>query len=336
MKVDVLKKGQIDVIKSLLSIYELNDYRAYRMLDKDRLKEYLFNQVLDSSKRKNNWILVAEDKKEIVGLAVLNFLLWDTKHFGIKMAKISYLMARGNYNQVLAIKNRLLPYLLQLSKKEKIAHLSCRIDISDTSSIHALEANGFRLMDTLVTYAFNRCKHNIPNVKELYKIREFKKEDLDILVNLATRAFTIDRFHLDPFIPNDKADVLYGEWIKNCCKNKIQGKVLIAENDRRCPVGFLTYKLNKELNELTGVRIIGHGLSVVSPQAKGAYVALVKATVKNTIQFYDCAEFDTQLNNYEVIKIWERFKFDFIRAKYTFHKWLRKRENNVNKTMRKY
>ena len=61
-----------------------------------------------------------------------------------------------------------------------------------------------------------------------------------------------------------------------------------------------------------------------TPKAKGTYVSLVKAAVKEVTLCYDCLEFDTQLNNYEVIKVWQRFGFDFIRAKHTFHKWMGK------------
>ena len=44
-----------------------------------------------------------------------------------------------------------------------------------------------------------------------------------------------------------------------------------------------------------------------TPKAKGTYVSLVKAAVKEVTLCYDCLEFDTQLNNYEIIKIWQRF-----------------------------
>lgn len=68
--------------------------------------------------------------------------------------------------------------------------------------------------------------------------------------------------------------------------------------------------------------VAGRGLSAVLPEAKGAYVSLVKAAIQNIFLHYDYLEFDTQLTNYEVIKVWQKFGFDFIRAKHTFHKRL--------------
>lgn len=321
--VEILKSKERAQIDNLPFLHKFSDYRTYRIINKDRLNAYLSNQILKLHKDRNSWVVVAREGGKIVGFASLTYLLWDAKHFGFKMGKIGYLAAEGNYERAVAIKNKLLAYLFKLCKKEKIVHLSCRIDVSDTSGIHSLEVNDFRLMDTLVTYVFNRYKHNICGTKDLYRIRAFRKEDLGQLIHIAASTFTKDRFHLDPLIPGAKANVLFGEWIKNYCKNKTSNKVLVAEDNKKSPVGFLAYKLDRELEKLTGIKIIGRGLSASLPESKGAYVALVKAVIQDTVKSYDCAEFDTQLNNYQVIKVWGRFKFDFTGAKYTFHKWFK-------------
>jgi len=321
MRLDILKKEEAQKIKELLFTYEFNDYSTYRMLDREKLKDFLFNQILTLLKFDKNWVVVAYEKEKVVGLATLSFLFWDTKHFGFNMAKIDYLMARGDYTQAAMIKNKLLSYLFQICKNSKITHLSCRININDISSIHALERNGFTFMDTLVTYIFNRYRHKVLNIKELYKVRGFKKKDLQILADIAKEVFSKDRFHLDPHIPHMKANDLFSEWVRNCSSGGYADKIFVAES-RKQPVGFLTFKLNKELERFTKYKIAGRGLSAVLPGAKGVYPCLVKAAIQDIILHYDYLEFDTQLNNYEVIKVWQRFGFNFIRAKYTFHKWL--------------
>lgn len=316
-----MKQKAIQKIKSLIFTYRFNDYRSYRMLNKIMLGQYLFDQISFLLKSDKNWVIVVFEKGEAIGLATLSFLSWDTRHFGFKMAKIGYLITKGNYTQAVSLKSKLLNYLLKICKDENFFHLSCRIDIEDTSSIHALETNGFRIMDTLVTYVFNRYKHKIPKIRDLYKVREFKRQDLPVLVKISENAFHKDRFHLDPDISDKKADCLFGEWIRNSCRGKYAEKVFVAEKNSR-PIGFLTFKLEQEIKRLSGYKIAGHGLSAVSPRVKGIYPSLVKAAIKEIALHYDCLEFDTQLNNYEVIKVWQRFGFDFIRAKYTFHKWL--------------
>lgn len=320
MKTRFLKKYQIDEVSPLLSTYKFNDFRTYRMLSKDDLNKYLFNQISDFIKNKNNWVVVIEEKGEIVGLASLTYLLWDTKHFGFGMGRIGYLIVDREYIKSIQIKNQLLSILLDICKEEKIVHLSCRIDINDISSIHILERNGFKLMDTLVTFTFDRHKNKFPLIKELYNVRKFKDKDLNVLVNVATNAFSNDRFHLDSNISNDKADALYKEWIRNSCKRK--EPVFVAVKKDRA-IGFLTYNLYEILAKITNFKIMGQGLMAVSPGNKGALISLMKATFRDVCLHYDCVEYDTRLNNYEVIRTCQRFGLDFVRAKYTFHRWLK-------------
>ena len=324
MLIKFLAEKDMQKIKPLISTYRFNNYRAYRMLDKETLDKWLFNQASSILINNENRVIAAYKNKRIepAGLVALSLLPWDTAHFGFKMAKICHLVADGNYEETVVLKRRLLHYLLKLCKNEKFSHITCRIDIDDISSIHALEENGFKLMDTLITYVFNRHKHRIYEIKELCRVRKFTGTDLPVLVKISKNAFHRDRFHLDPHIPDKKADCLFGEWVKNSCQGRYGDKVFVAERGNQV-VGFLTFKLDEEINRLTGYRIAGHGLSAVAPRVKGIYPSLVKAAIKEIAVHYDCLEFDTQLNNYEVIKIWQRFGFDFARAQYTFHKWLR-------------
>ncbi|MBM3255261.1 MAG: hypothetical protein FJZ08_03075 [Candidatus Omnitrophica bacterium] len=322
MKISVLDKKDFARIYGLLKRYEFNDYRTYRMLDKDSLYKYLLRQCIAPMRCRDGLLLIAEDNSQVIGLAGLFSLPWDTKHFGVNMARVDFLMAATGHPQVLDLKKSLLSFLIKLCRDKKIACLSCRIDTADICTVHALEENGFLLMDTIVTYVFNRRRHLIPKMKDIYKIRLFERTDLSALQDLASRAFSKDRFHLDPYIPVEKANSLFKEWVKDSCAKRSSHKVFIAQKSGEV-AGFLTFELNKELERLSGYKIAGHGLSAVSPQAKGAYVSLVKAAIEEIASHYDCLEFDTQLNNYEVIKVWQRFGFDFIRAKHTFHKWVK-------------
>jgi hypothetical protein len=320
MEIKLVDKLEGDHLEPLISKYEYHDFRHYKELPSSSLNTYLLRKLLNFSENSQNYILLCEDKNEIKGLIGFTFLEWDSKIFGIKMGKIEYLIATGDYHYCFKIKNRLLKETLNICRERKIKHLSCRIDAEDISGIHALENNNFVLMDTLVTFTFNRHKHKIPNIKTIYPVRKCKSEDLPILIEIAKNAFSNDRFHLDPYLSNEKANILFGEWIKNSFG---KDPIFVATRNN-IPVGFLTYKLYKDLAQITNFKIMGRGLMAVERSAKGAIVSLMKATFEDVYKNYDCVEYDTRLTNREVIKLCKKFSLELVKIRYTFHKFLNK------------
>jgi len=319
--ISIKEELNLNEINQLLSSYSFVDYRTYR-IKKTFLDNYLFSQIKELTKSKSNCLIIARKKEKIIGLITLIDLPWDTDIFGIKMAKIGHIIGGSTDGQNILIKNELINSIIQVCKDKKILHLSCRIDVEDFSSFYVLEKNGFNLMDTVVTYVYDKIKHSIPRIKDIYKVEGFKKDDLTYLRRLAKGSFSKHRFYLDPHIPQRKADYLYEQWIKNACLNKKRDRVLIAKKNDKTPVGFLIYRLNERIFKYTGCRIIGEGLAAISPEGKGAFPSLLKAALNNEIKSIDYAEFDSLIHNYEAIKVYRKFGLDFVRGKYTFHKWL--------------
>jgi len=322
MRVRYLQRKDLSKIEPLVANHKFNDYRNHRIFSKEQRVNYVLGEISDSIDN-GDYVFIAKDKDNILGLASLINLPWDTKHFGFRMAKIGHLIANESYSKSFKIKNILLSYILQVCKKEAINHISCRIETDDFSSNHCLEQKGFMIMDTLVTYLFIIHKHDIPNFKSLHRIRLFKKEDLRGLITIAKNRFSNTHFHIDPHIPKGKTDLLYAKWIRNCCKRKLADEVFVAEK-RNKPVGFFTYKLDNKLLEFTEVMALGRGIAAVLPEAKGGYVNLLIEALKKVKSELkvDLCIFDTQIWNYPVIKIWQKFKMDFVCSKYTFHKWI--------------
>jgi len=325
MNIEYLKKDNLETIRRLIIDYEFNDYRNYRVLKKKMVNECLFKQIEDLlSVNKGISVVVFKKGKDAAGLIILTDLPWDSKHFGFKMAEITYLIAKGSYEESYKIKRSLVSFILRMCRQNGTRHLSCKIDTADFSSIHVLEESDFKIMDTLLTYIFNRFKHKIPNLKKLYKTRPFKRKDLNTLLKLAQDSFLNSRYYRDALLPREKADRLHREWVKNYCSNLKDNRAFVAEKGNKV-VGFIIYKKNRELKKLCGTKVVGNGLSAGSPVAKGAYIALIETALEDVIlSSHDIAEFDTQVINYEVIKVYQKFKLDFVRSKYTFHKWLTK------------
>lgn len=319
MQVSIVKV--IDKIKPLINSYSYGDYRFYKVFSKDKQSEYLLNSISRICKGKRNVILAVFEKKEAIGFSALEYLPWDSRCLGKNAWRIAHLAVKDNhsYSESVAIRKLLLNTSLSLCGYSRNNHISCKIDIADIPGIHALEDRGFKLMDTVVTWVYNPLK-STPRLRNIYHTRPFQKRDLRELMELASFSFVNNRFHSDPNIAKDKADRIYSEWIRSYCVNcgKDGTSVKVAEISGKV-AGFICYKLNKEIKKITGCKIIGRGLLAVKPAAKGAGVSLINSVVKETLNYYDFAEFDGLLANNEVTNIYKKFDFKILRSKHSFH-----------------
>ncbi|MFA5363384.1 MAG: hypothetical protein WC335_09160 [Candidatus Omnitrophota bacterium] len=266
--------------------------------------------------------IVYRETEEPAGFCILRKSAWDTACFGTGAGGIEYLIAGGNSeSDKKKIKKKLLEAALQLSREKKIFFLNSKVESADIVSAHVLADSGFKLMDTIVTYAFlKKSRPRIVSLKGIFKVRNFQKSDLPCMSVLAAGSFSKDRFHADPRL-RSRAGELFGKWLSGSFLSGTNITLYTACKGGRA-AGFLLYRLDEFWVKECGFRIIGRGLSAVSPEAKGAYIGLVNRVVRDVLERYDAAEFETQLTNLEVLRIWHKFGFEFTRARHTFHKWL--------------
>ena len=194
IEIEYLEDDYLESARCLLSGYEFNDYRNYRVLKKENTREYIFKHIREVlSNDRHSSVIIARIGEDVVGLALLRYLPWDSRHFNFNISEITHLVAESNYKRSYKIKINLLDFILSLCRKNKVRHIACKLDTGDLAGIHALEEKGFKNMDTVMTYIFNRFNFKIPRLKELYKVRAFKKKDLDALLKIAENSFVNSR-----------------------------------------------------------------------------------------------------------------------------------------------
>lgn len=198
--------------------------------------------------------------------------------------------------------------------------LTARIDVADLRYVHALEAGGFRLMDTLLHYA--RKLEDLPpspRLRQGVTVRPAQPEDAARSSDIAREGFKgyFGHYHADPRLDNAAADAAYVEWAEvSTAMITDDTPVLLVEHDHRV-VGFLTLRRNHS----NTFEIV---LNAVHPdsQGKGLYAALVIDALRLAREAgAEKMITSTQINNYAVQRVWARLGFIHYRSVYTFHKW---------------
>ena len=201
-----------------------------------------------------------------------------------------------------------------------IRMVSTRVDVNELDRVHALEADGYRLMDTLVYYA--RALDNLPQTPPLPEgttIRRATPADATSVAACARAAFQgyFGHYHADPRLENAAADAAYAEWAETLTtQTRTEAPVLIVEQARDI-VGFAALRRNSRM-ESEGILYGIH----YSARRHGLYSALMCQTL------HECKAMgtarmiiSTQINNYTVQQVWGRLGLAHTQSFYTFHKW---------------
>ncbi len=94
-------------------------------------------------------------------------------------------------------------------------------------TVHALESEGFRTVDTAVTLEMNAPAIQSDAKKAVVRFAESRDESG--VSHVARQAFEYSRFHLDPLVPRALADEIKAQWAGNYFSGQRGDFMVVAE-----------------------------------------------------------------------------------------------------------
>lgn len=314
---------------ALCAGHAFDDYRRYRRIEPAHALAHLIERVQRTAAQADARRLAAFDAGgELVGLLVLQRLPDDSALFGMRMAAIPFALVRHGHPSPRQVLRSLLAALPDLVASERCAHVAFRVDTADIDAYQEFTSAGFRLVETLVsmTYDTERRGGGVVDPREHGfdgAIRPVEARDVLAIEELAARAFTLNRYHLDEHLPKRNAGLLMARWAKSYCEQALQpggdAGVWVAESAARRLAGFLGHRIDRDLERHTGARVSGRALLAVADPRSGVGRMLSQHHVWTSAADYKDA--DTQLNNYGMLKVSFDLDMEMVRTKYTFHRW---------------
>ncbi len=315
MTVRPLGPGDRAVVEPLVEAYPFKSYRNYRVLPRKAQTAVMMAEVDATLSHRDGIVLQVTSGTEHA-VAIGRTLAWDSAFFGLPMARLDYVLASGR-----AYVQPAIAALLEAMRARGVRHVSARVDVADIELTTLLEAHGFRLMDSLVTYT-TRPRREPPNpVREVGTIRDFRPEDAEELIRIAAEAYRgfRGRFHLDPHIADERADAFYVEWARQSVAMTMADTVLVSEGAAGQLLGFLAYRRREPVSSAGGVAVFGGGLGACRLDTPGAYAGLIRAGTVWAHERDGVAECQTQNYNFPTIRIYEAVGAHYVRGEYSLH-----------------
>jgi ribosomal protein S18 acetylase RimI-like enzyme len=272
---------------------------------------------------------IAEINGTIAGLVICTPLLWEGPLLGKSMWAIKHIGVAPRLSDGGAVATRLIAEAVSHFAERDADFLLCRAMPSDTTIIHALESNGFLLMDTVLNFLFD-CRARGSNggrqhVPEGFAFRLATTSDAERLAAVAHSSFAshFGRFHADPRIGHTAATRIYQEWIRSCANGWADWIVVAMHGDRIA--GYSAWKKPSALDQRHGIRLGHYSIGAVHPDffGRGLFTALTHAGMEQLCSSADWIEAPTHIDNYAVQRGFLRLGWRIAGAQHSFHKWLK-------------
>jgi hypothetical protein len=313
-----LVAGELAAVEPLVHGYAFKPYRNYRMMPRKTQSAVMRTEVADTLAHGDGIVLHLLDGGE-EAMAVARVLAWDSRFFEIPMGRVDYVLASSDHLVPCVIERT-----VEALRARGVRHISARVDVADVATVAACEANGFRLMDALVTYITRPGKEPPNNVREVGTIRPFEPRDAAELLEIASAAYAgfRGRFHLDPHIADDRCDAFYVEWARQSLGGTMADMTLVSEGADGRLLGFLAFRRREPVSSVGRVPVFGGGLGACRTDTPGAYAGLIRSGTLWAHTHGGVAECQTQNYNFPTIRIYEAVGAHYVRAEYTLHRWV--------------
>ncbi len=273
--------------------------------------------------------IIAETSGTIFGLVVCTPLSWESPLLGKSMWAIKHLGVASGPDDASFVASSLVAEVVRRVADRDGDFLLCRAIPSDTAIIHALESNGFLLMDTVLNFVFD-CRTNgsgchRQQIPESFELRLATTSDIEPLAEVAHASFAshFGRFHADPRIGRAAAARIYQEWIRSCA-NGWADWIVVAIHGGRI-VGYSAWKKPSALDARHGIRLGHYSIGAVHPDffGRGLFTALTHAGMEEVCSSADWIEAPTHVDNHAVQRGFLRLDWRIAGAQHSFHKWLK-------------
>ena len=147
---------------------------------------------------------------------------WDTCVFGYPVASIDRI---NLYNQDCV--NKDFEGFMDWIDQEKIRLVSCRLPHNDITTIMFLERHSYKFIE-MVLHPIIHINDSRVSGFDGFIVESVRENELTIVSAMANKSFGFERYHIDPRVNSNAADLRYGSWVKNTFNQRDQKLVKIS------------------------------------------------------------------------------------------------------------
>ena len=321
--------AQIGVLREALPRFRFKPLSHLPYLKRAQVECYWMDEISEAVTDASSATFVASVSDRIVGFAVYAESPWDIRVIGRRIGAIKHLAAEVENSSDGKVVQALVEETVRHAAKCGIECLTAKVHPRDTATTHALERNGFLLMDTLVDYVFDFSLTPFnqviaPRRTSGLSTRLGTPADLSEILEIAERAFKnhFGRYNADPRMPPGAAKDVYREWARSSFSGWADW-VIVAEV-RGKMAGYSIWKKASALETKHGIDVLHYNLVAIHPHfvGRGVFAALTYAGMQMFRDYASHLTSPTHVTHSAIHRLCFELGWQISGARHSFHKWL--------------
>lgn len=251
----------------------------------------------------------------LLALVCWRILPWDSQVLNYLSGSVGGLWTDGDYTERCYRLETVLKACIVDTETHGVRFLSIRLPEGALASLHAVEAVGFRIIESFLTFS-RKTTSEIPlDGGSDFHIRLAQPDDMEMVASVAYRAFQSFRLRIDPQITESRARHSRREWVRNGFKGRAEA-IYVAESEKRI-VGFVLLRSKTDTGKTGEIELIA-----VEPgfHGKGIGKALVARAVRHYRGKTSEIHVGTQAKNLRAVGLYNRMGFSLVRSELSFHR----------------
>jgi len=326
--IERLNLAAIDDLKSALPRLAHKPMAHLSYLKRDQVEAYWLDEIARDLADDSSIAFVSRTSERINGLVLCGDSPWDTKVVGRRLGVIKHLTQADSVRDSEVLDN-LLDEVVRHAVSRGTECLICKVQALHCAGIHALERQGFFLMDTLLDFLFDSSRTPLKSISVPKRLnglltRVAKPEDLPEVLTLNEKAFArhFGRYHSDPKMPPGTGAKVYDQWVRSSFEGWADW-ILVAEVDHRI-AGYAVWKKASALEAKHSVDIAHCNLAGIHPDffGQGLFTTLILEGMRMAQSFSKHFDGPAHVSNYPVHRAWLKLGWQITGVRHSFHKWL--------------
>jgi len=232
---------------------------------------------------------------------------WDSKVFDFPVAHIESIQVRDARHATAEFKQA-----WQWLDAQSAQIVSCRLKHEQFAESFLLESEGFRFIEMVLHPRIASLEHSSFGDHAL-SVCPAVQSDLPKMISIANSVFGCERFHVDPRVDSDRANLRYANWVESTLIHPKQ-RLFKVVNGGEIVALFVVETLESK-------RVYWHLTAVAAHlQGKGFGLRAWRAMLNyHQLQGVSTVETTISARNTRVLNLYARLGFHFLPPESTFH-----------------